>query len=92
VTIVAITHFMHEAIEGSRVIVMEAGEIVMQGPPREIFSRVEELRALQLDVPQTTDLAYRLHQRRSDFPGDLLTIPETVGTILQFAQHKEATA
>ena len=92
VTIVAITHFMHEAIEGSRVIVMEAGEIVMQGAPREIFSRVEELRALQLDVPQTTDLAYRLHQRRPDFPGDLLTIPETVGAVLQFAQHKEAAA
>ncbi len=90
VTIVAITHFMHEAIEGSRVIVMEAGEIVMQGTPREMFSRVEDLRALQLDVPQTTDLAYRLHQRKPDFPGDLLTVPETVDTICKFAQHEEA--
>jgi energy-coupling factor transport system ATP-binding protein len=64
----------------------------MQGTPREIFSRVGELRALQLDVPQTTDLAYRLHQRKADFPGDLLTVPETVDTIFKFAQREEAAA
>jgi energy-coupling factor transporter ATP-binding protein EcfA2 len=92
VTIVAITHFMHEAIEGNRVIVMEGGEIVMQGTPREMFSRVEKLRELQLDVPQTTDLAYRLHQRKPDFPSDLLTVPETVDTICKFARCKEVAA
>ncbi|MGQ9674936.1 MAG: energy-coupling factor transporter ATPase [Chloroflexota bacterium] len=89
VTVVAITHFMHEAIEGNRVIVMEAGRIVMEGKPREIFSHVEELRALQLDVPQTTDLAYRIHQRRPEFPKDLLTVPETVDAIVEFAARKE---
>ena len=92
VTIVAITHFMHEAIEGNRVIVMEGGEIVMQGTPREMFSRVEKLRELQLDVPQTTDLAYRLHRRKADFPSDLLTVPETVDTICKFARCKEVAA
>ncbi len=92
VTIVAITHFMHEAIEGNRVIVMEAGKIVMEGTPREIFARAEELRELQLDVPQTTDLADRLHQRRPDFPGDLLTVAETVDAIAKFAQPKETLA
>jgi len=86
VTVVAITHFMHEALDGNRVIVMEAGKIVMDGTPREIFARTEELRELQLDVPQTTDLAHRLHQRLPAFPSDLLTVPETVDAISKFAQ------
>ncbi len=89
VTVVAITHFMHEAAEGNRVLVMEKSRIVMQGTPREVFSRVDELRELQLDVPQTTDLAHRLHTRLPAFPGDLLTVPEVVGTIHEFAGRKE---
>jgi len=88
VTVVAITHFMHEALDGNRVIVMEAGKIVMDGPPREIFARADELRELQLDVPQTTDLAHRLHQRLPAFPSDLLTVPETVDAISKFAQPR----
>ncbi len=92
VTVVAITHFMHEALDGNRVVVMESGKIVMEGTPREVFARVEELRELQLDVPQTTDLAYRLHQRLPAFPSDLLTVAETVDTISEFAHHKETRA
>lgn len=87
-TVVAITHFMHEAAEGNRVLVMEKSRIVMQGTPREVFSRVDELRELQLDVPQTTDLAYRLHKRLPEFPNNLLTVPETVDTICDFAMRK----
>ena len=89
VTVVAITHFMHEALDGNRVIVMEAGKIVMEGTPREIFARADELRELQLDVPQTTDLAHRIHQRLPAFPSDLLTVSETVDAISNFAQRKE---
>jgi ABC-type multidrug transport system ATPase subunit len=81
VTVIAITHFMHEAAEGNRVIVMEAGKIVMEGTPREVFAHVEELRALQLDVPQTTELAYRLNQRDSTFPPDLLLVNEVADEI-----------
>jgi len=81
VTVIAITHFMHEAAEGNRVIVMEAGKIVMQGTPHEVFSHVEALRALQLDVPQTTELAYRLNQRDSTFPPDLLLVNEVADEI-----------
>jgi energy-coupling factor transporter ATPase len=88
-TVVAITHFMHEAIDGNRVMVMEGGTILMEGKPREIFSRVEELRELQLDVPQTTELAYELSKRDSAFPPDLLTIEETVDKIMEFAVRKE---
>jgi energy-coupling factor transport system ATP-binding protein len=75
-TIVAITHFMHEAVEGDRVVVMEAGRLVTQGTPREVFSQVKMLRDLHLDVPQVTELAYALHQRDASFPSDLLTIDE----------------
>jgi len=81
VTVIAITHFMHEAAEGNRVIVMEAGKIVMEGMPRQVFAHVEELRALQLDVPQTTELAYRLNQRDSTFPPDLLRVNDLADEI-----------
>jgi len=81
VTVIAITHFMHEAAEGNRVIVMEGGKIVIEGTPREVFSRVEELRALQLDVPQTTELSYRLNQRDPTFPPDLLLVDDVADEI-----------
>ena len=88
VTVIAITHFMHEAAEGDRVIVMEAGRIVMEGPPRRVFSHVEELHALQLDVPQTTHLSYALHQRDPSFPPDLLLVEEVVEEIYRRARGR----
>lgn len=78
ITVVAITHFMHEATEGNRVIVMETGRIVMEGTPREVFSHVEALRELMLDVPQPTEVAYELNKLLPDFPPDLLTVREVV--------------
>ena len=81
VTVIAITHFMHEAAEGDRVIVMEEGKIVMAGTPHDVFTHVEELRALQLDVPQTTELAYRVNQRDPTFPPDLLLVNEVADEI-----------
>jgi len=92
VTVVAITHFMHEAAEGDRVLVLEKSRVVIQGTPREVFGRVEELRELQLDVPQTTDLAYRIHKRLPEFPGDLLTVPEVVDTVSEFVLRKGVPA
>jgi energy-coupling factor transporter ATPase len=83
VTVVAITHFMEEAAEGDRVIVLEEGCIAMQGSPREVFARVDELRALQLDVPQITELAYTLNQRDPTVPPDLLTTGELVDAIVR---------
>jgi energy-coupling factor transporter ATPase len=88
VTVIAITHFMHEATEGNRVLVMEAGKIVMEGTPRQVFSHVEELRDLQLDVPQTTELAYRLNQRDPSFPPDLLTVDDVADEVQRRANTR----
>jgi len=84
VTIVAITHFMEEAAEGDRVIVLEEGRIAMEGTPREVFARVDELRALQLDVPQITELAYTLSQRDATLPANLLTVDELADAVVRF--------
>ncbi len=60
ITVVLITHFMDEAVKADRVVVMDSGRIVMQGKPKEIFSKVEELRSHGLDVPQSTELCHIL--------------------------------
>ena len=60
ITIVLITHYMDEAVQAGRVVVMDEGEILMDGTPREVFSQVEVLKRHDLDVPQATELCYRL--------------------------------
>ena len=60
ITVVLITHFMDEAVQADRVVVMDSGKIVMQGTPREIFSQVEKVRSYGLDVPQSTELCHVL--------------------------------
>ncbi len=77
-TIVHITHFMDEATEADRVIVMQEGEIVMEGKPREIFSQVEKLKALGLDVPQMTELASELIAEGITLDKNILTVEEMV--------------
>ncbi|MCQ2438520.1 MAG: energy-coupling factor transporter ATPase [Oscillospiraceae bacterium] len=72
VSVVLITHHMSECIRCDRLIVMSDGEIRMDGKPGEVFSRVEELRALDLDVPETVDVLYRLRQQGLDVPLDAL--------------------
>ena len=68
VTIILITHYMEEVIHADTVFVMDEGRVVMQGTPREVFSRVEELRRLRLDVPQVTLLAYELQKSACRYP------------------------
>lgn len=75
-TVVLITHYMEEAASADRVVVVDDGVIRMDGTPREIFPQVEALRALRLDVPQPTELAYLLRQQGVDFPADILTEEE----------------
>ncbi|KJS85025.1 MAG: cobalt transporter ATP-binding subunit [Peptococcaceae bacterium BICA1-8] len=77
-TIVHITHFMEEAVYADRVVVMEAGEIVLEGKPREVFSQVSVLKKLHLDVPAITELAYLLNKEIPGFPRDIMTIEEMV--------------
>lgn len=76
ITVILITHYMEEVIYADRVIVMDKGKIAMQGTPREVFSRVEELKELRLDVPQVTLLAYELKQMGYDLPEGILTAEE----------------
>lgn len=87
IAIVAITHFMEEAVHADEVIVLNEGKIVERGSPREVFAQVEEMRELQLDVPQPTALSYRLHQRCPTFPSHLLSVEEVVSTVLR--RHQE---
>ncbi|MCL2253785.1 MAG: energy-coupling factor transporter ATPase [Lachnospiraceae bacterium] len=79
ITIILITHYMEEIIHADRVFVMEQGKIAMSGTPREIFSRVDELKALRLDVPQVTLLAHEL--KKNGIPG----IPPAVLTVDELA-------
>ena len=82
-TIVHITHFMDEATEADRVLVMEEGEITMEGRPREIFSQVEKLKSLGLDVPQMTEFAHMLAQEGIEINEKILTIEEMVESLCQ---------
>jgi energy-coupling factor transport system ATP-binding protein len=80
-TIVHITHYMDEAVEADRILIMEQGQIVMEGTPREIFSQVEKVKSLGLDVPQVTELAYELKKEGINVPQDILTIEELVNAL-----------
>ncbi len=76
VTIILITHYMEEIIYADRVFVMDSGKIAMEGTPREIFSQVERLKELRLDVPQVTLLAYELQKKGLRLPDGILTVEE----------------
>ena len=76
VTVVLITHHMDEAAQAGRVIVMSKGRVVADGHPKEVFSRVEELRAVGLTVPQTTQLLWELRREGLDTPLDALSDEE----------------
>jgi energy-coupling factor transport system ATP-binding protein len=77
-TIILITHYMDEAVQGDRVLVMEEGEIVMEGTPKEVFSQVEKVKSYGLDVPQVTELAYELRKAGIELKDDILSIEELV--------------
>lgn len=78
VTVILITHYMEEIIHADKVFVMDQGKIAMEGTPREIFSKVEELKNLRLDVPQVTLLAYELKKKGISVPDGILTVEELV--------------
>lgn len=75
-TIVLITHYMDEAVEADRVLVMEKGQIAMQGTPKEVFSQVEKIKAFGLDVPQVTELVYELRKEGFNIKEDVISIEE----------------
>ena len=83
VTVILITHYMEEVIYADKVIVMDDGKVVMQGTPREVFSKVAELKKHRLDVPQVTELAYELKKEGLPLPDGILTIDELVKELCQ---------
>lgn len=88
ITVLLITHYMEEVIDADRVIVMDDGRLVMDGTPREIFSRVEELKACRLDVPQVTELAYELKKEGVPLSDGILTMEELMRELLPLMQQQ----
>ncbi|SNX54401.1 energy-coupling factor transporter ATPase [Thermoanaerobacterium sp. RBIITD] len=84
ITIILITHFMEEAVLADRVIVMDEGNIALDGTPKEVFREVTKLKRLGLDVPQVTELAFKLRQDGIDIPTEILTVDEMVRFICQY--------
>ena len=87
VTVILITHYMEEVIDADQVYVMDNGHIVMNGTPREIFSRVEELKKYRLDVPQATMLAEELKKRGLPIPRGILRKEELVEAVAGLARY-----
>ena len=81
VTVILITHYMEEVVRADKVYVMDSGEVVMQGTPKEIFSQVETLKEYRLDVPQVTLLAHELYKAGVDIPEGILTTEELVNAL-----------
>lgn len=83
ITVILITHYMEEIIHADRVFVMDSGKIAMEGTPREIFSQVERLKELRLDVPQVTLLAYELQKKGVRLPDGILTARELADALAE---------
>lgn len=83
VTVILITHYMEEVIDADQVFVMDDGHIVMHGTPRDIFSRVDELKSYRMDVPQVTMLAETLRKRGLNLPAGILRREELVEALCQ---------
>ncbi len=83
ITIILITHYMEEVIYADKVYVMDGGKVVMQGNPKMIFSQVDRLRELRLDVPQVTELAYELKKSGLPLSDGILTMDELVAELKQ---------
>lgn len=83
VTILLITHYMEEAAQADRVVVMDDGKIVMDDVPQKVFSQVEKMKELGLDVPQVTELVYGLKKEGYDLDGEIITEDECVKALLE---------
>lgn len=87
ITVVLITHYMEEAEKADRVLVMNDGDFIADGTPKEIFKNVKMLKSVGLDVPQTTELLYALNQNGMAVPTDVLSIEETADAIMHYLEE-----
>ena len=85
VTVILITHYMEEVVDADKIYVMDHGHVVMEGTPREIFSRVDELKSYRLDVPQATLLAWELKKAGVNLPDGILSREELVEALCQLS-------
>lgn len=88
ITVILITHYMDEAVKADRVVVMDKGQIVLDGEPENVFRHVEKLKQLGLDVPQATELAYRLRKAGFKIADDILDEEECAAAILRVLEVK----
>ena len=86
ITVVSITHYMDEAAQADRVVVMSEGKVVMEGTPRQVFSQVDELHRLRLDVPQVTELCCRLAEAGVDIPTDIINEEECAAALYELLE------
>lgn len=91
ITVLLITHYMEEAVEADRIVVMDEGKVVMDGNPREIFSRVKELKYYGLDVPQVTELTFELKEAGMPLPEGIISREELVKALLPLLKQQEKT-
>lgn len=89
ITVILITHYMDEAVKADRVVVMDGGRIAIDGTPKEVFKNVEKMKGLGLDVPQATELAYRLRKKGFKFPDNILDENECAEAILKILEVKK---
>ena len=90
ITVILITHYMEEAISADKIFVMDKGKLAMQGTPKEIFSQVEKMKELNLDVPEVTLLAHELRKGGLNIPADILTKEELADALLGKPQSDPA--
>ena len=88
ITVILITHYMEEIVHADKVYVMDNGRIAMEGTPREIFSQVEKLQSLRLDVPQVTLLAYELKKQGLPLMDGILTVEELTKELLTLREKE----
>lgn len=89
ITVIIITHYMDEAVKADRVVVMDGGRIAIDGTPKEVFRNVERMKKLGLDVPQATELAYRLRKKGFKLPDNILDENECAEAILKILEVKK---
>ncbi len=88
ITVVLITHYMDEAVRADRVVVMDRGTVVLDGTPKQVFKNVEQIKMLGLDVPQATELAYRLRKMGWNLPDDILDENECAEALARLMEVK----
>lgn len=88
ITVIFITHYMDEAVKANRVIVMDKGRIILDGKPKEVFTHIDTLKGVGLDVPEATELTRNLIEKGIDLPSDILDIDELFESIVSLTEER----